>query len=285
MTSEEFNETANDNKLKAQQRNRANMGRIPWGKVEEGDEDEDLCQTRRQTQSKVFVRAVLRDEVFDLFRAESAMECVEGLSGRPRETTPAHDMDMQMEDGLATVRPCIDDRSIAAIQTQQSRNFRNRHQKMAAKSRVLFRQFIQRRNGLFGNQQHMHRGLRIYIAKSKAMTVFVDNVGRDLTLNNFQENRHSISHCCRQFCLFTAELSRTTAPPMPVSSEFQGEKVTGIAGNTSDPEMAAGLRAGCIRSNFKAPVCPNSDRLIVASVESLRDALKNRRQDGIPCGL
>jgi hypothetical protein len=95
---------------------------------------------------------------------------------------------------------------------------------VAAKGRIVFCQFVQRSNGLFRNQQDMHRGLRIYVAKSEAMTVFVDNVGRDLTLNNFQENRHSISHCCRQFCLFNAEFSGTNAPPIPVSSDFQARR-------------------------------------------------------------
>ena len=129
-----------------------------------------------------------------------------------------------MEDRLTAMRSRVDDRSITAVQPQQTSNFGNRQQKVTAQGRIVFCQFVQRRNRLFRNQQNMHRGLRIYVAKSEAMTVFVDNVGRDLTLNNFQENRHSISHCCRQFCLFRAESSGTNSPPIPVSSDFQARR-------------------------------------------------------------
>lgn len=51
-----------------------------------------------------------------------------GLTGRPSEASPAHEVDMQVEDGLATVRSRINDSAIAAVQTQHSGNFWDSHQ-------------------------------------------------------------------------------------------------------------------------------------------------------------
>jgi hypothetical protein len=52
------------------------------------------------------------------------------------------------------------------------------------------------------------------------MTVFVDNISRDLALNNFQENRHSIPHCCPRICHLKLEFSSTFSLPIPVDPDF-----------------------------------------------------------------
>ena len=111
-------------------------------------------------------------------------------AGRPVQGTPAHDVDVKMEDGLTAVLAGVDNRSVAFCQAEFRCNLGNHVQQVAAELSVLCCQLIKRNDWFPWNQQNMHRSLWTDIMESQAEIVFVDDVGRDLTINDLLEDGH-----------------------------------------------------------------------------------------------
>lgn len=118
------------------------------------------------------------------------VERVEPLTRRPRQGPPAQNMDMQMENRLATVHTSVDDRPVAAVQPQ-CRSDSWYHQHHVSTQRCIFgSQFIQRNHGLLWDEQHMDGGLRVHITKGQAKIVFVNDAGRDFLVDDLLKDGH-----------------------------------------------------------------------------------------------
>lgn len=96
---------------------------------------------------------------------------------------------MQMRHGLSGVGAAISDDPIPAGQIPFSGQLAADHQQVTGQGRIAFAQIGERRNFLLGDDQDMHGGLRIDVLERQALLVFVNNLGRNLPVNNPFENR------------------------------------------------------------------------------------------------
>jgi hypothetical protein len=91
-----------------------------------------------------------------------------------------------MIDRLTTVLACVHHRAKSVVQLLQFRHLGDFHKK-ASKNLGIFH-FSYIGNVIFGQNQYMCRALWINISDCDARLIFEDNVGWDLTLDDFAKN-------------------------------------------------------------------------------------------------
>lgn len=102
-------------------------------------------------------------------------------------------MQMQVRYAFARIRPAVDHNAVTGLQKVQLFGYRaRREQQFSEKRRVRWRRLSQSRDDALGNDQDVHRRLRIYIVESKHVVIFPDDVGGNFTPNDFFENGQSV---------------------------------------------------------------------------------------------
>lgn len=96
---------------------------------------------------------------------------------------------MDVKDGLSAVGPVIGNQAVTAFSdTLFSCHFCRRQHYLANQVLVRFLQFVQRRDVLPGDKQHMRWRLRVAIAKRHHIVGLMDNVRLNFTAYHFTKN-------------------------------------------------------------------------------------------------
>ena len=97
---------------------------------------------------------------------------------------------MQVKHRLTDRRAVVDGNAEGIAITFLGRDGGCRHQQMTEQRVVGRRRVGQHRHRLLGTHQHMHRRLRIDVAKGDALLILKNDVGRNLARNDFLEQGH-----------------------------------------------------------------------------------------------
>jgi hypothetical protein len=118
---------------------------------------------------------------------------------------PTQQMQMQMIHRLAAVRTRVDHHTIASGESRRTRNLRCRCEQMSQQGSVLPLRMGLRGNVLPGDNQKMHRRLRVDIREAQALLILIQALRRNLTRNNLAKQTIS---------------AHATQPPAQVLTEF-----------------------------------------------------------------
>ena len=99
-------------------------------------------------------------------------------------------MDMQVIDRLATIRAGVDNGPEAVGQTELFGDFAGDDEQVSQEDGVSIGRIGQGTNGTLGDDQNVRGGLRVKVTKRERLFVFVDDVGRDLSIYDLLENGH-----------------------------------------------------------------------------------------------
>jgi len=139
---------------------------------------------------------------------------------RPSHGSSAQKMNMEMENGLPTIRTCIHHHPIAPlVQAKLSRHLPNgRHQAIHQPGRRAS-EFIQRGKMRTGNNQDMDRRLGIQVPEGHNLLILINLLGFTLTGGNFTKHTplHGFLTASSFKTLFRSarylrNLSKTTGP-------------------------------------------------------------------------
>ena len=99
------------------------------------------------------------------------------LSRGPGEWPTPQQMEMEVIDGLPSLRAAIHHQPISVMESQLGRESARREDQMPHQRLVRFLQVGQRRDRLFGDDEDVGRGLGGDVTEGEAEFVFVDDVG------------------------------------------------------------------------------------------------------------
>ncbi len=95
---------------------------------------------------------------------------------------------MDVVDGLAAVLSSIDHGAIAILQPFGAGNFRRSPMQMADQRIVLFPGVSDGGHVFAGNDEDVHRCLRIDIGESIALVILIDGFGRNASINDLAKD-------------------------------------------------------------------------------------------------
>ncbi len=125
---------------------------------------------------------------FEGLLAEVATVEAPGASTRwPLQRTAAEQVEVEVVDRLAGVGSTVDDHAVAAVELQFGRQPRDDEQQVAQQRGVGFSYVAQRRDFLFGDDDHVRWRLRSNVVKRQAAIVLVDDAGGDLAVDDALE--------------------------------------------------------------------------------------------------
>lgn len=99
-------------------------------------------------------------------------------------------MNVQVIDRLSAIGAGVDDGPEAVRQAELLGNLTGDDKEMSQQRGITIRRVGQRSNRLLGDNQDVRGGLSVQVTKSECQFVFVDNVRRDLSINDLLKNRH-----------------------------------------------------------------------------------------------
>lgn len=99
---------------------------------------------------------------------------------------------MKVRHGFATVRAVVDHDTVTGIETELFGQSLRRQQEVAKKRLVTGGSFGKADNGLFGNNEQMHRRLRLNVVDGDAVLVLVGDLGGYLAVDDLLKN--SLGH-------------------------------------------------------------------------------------------
>src|SRR5690348_8148849 len=110
-------------------------------------------------------------------------------------------MHVQVEHGLSAAGIAVDHAAIAVFGKAFALGvLRRRQQQLADQWRLGFAAVVQgRQRFVLGDEQHVHRRLRMDVAKGEDVVVFVHHVGGNLAADDLVEN--GIAHACSPFSI------------------------------------------------------------------------------------
>ncbi len=95
-----------------------------------------------------------------------------------------------MRHGFATITTVVDNETKSSLRKIQLGRYRPCLQKQMSQERLVFiRRLPDSRNRLLGDDQDVHRCLRIDVPKSEDQLVLIDDVGRNLAVDYFFKKR------------------------------------------------------------------------------------------------
>ena len=110
---------------------------------------------------------------------------------------PTQQVDMQVVNGLAAIRPVVDHQPVAIRQPQLPRYLACCGEQLAEHGRIFRRGMRVRGKVLLGNKQHMHRRLRVDIRKGQHIIILIEVLGGDGAGGDFAEEAvHSLDSTC-----------------------------------------------------------------------------------------
>ena len=112
------------------------------------------------------------------------------LARRPTEGATTEQMYMQVIDRLPAIGAGVDDGAEAVRQPELFGHFAGDDKEMSQQRGIIILRVRQRANRSLGNDQDVRWGLSVKVTKGECQFVFVDNVRRDLSINDLLKNRH-----------------------------------------------------------------------------------------------
>ena len=107
------------------------------------------------------------------------------------ERAAAQQVEVEMRNGLAGVAAAVDDDAIATLEhTQFGRDLTRRDEHFAQQLRIFRNGLTQAGNYAFRHDQHMHRRLRIHVAKREKAVMVEDDLSRNLLRGYFLKYSH-----------------------------------------------------------------------------------------------
>lgn len=98
---------------------------------------------------------------------------------------------MEMGDTFAAIPTIVDDQSVAGLVESKFPGDFSGFQKQVAEERVVRRVgFVDPGDRFFGNDEDVGGGLRMNVGESECQVVLVEDLGGDLTGDNFLEQGH-----------------------------------------------------------------------------------------------
>lgn len=102
-------------------------------------------------------------------------------------------MQMQVRNAFTRIRAAVDHDAITRRKQIQLFRHRARSEKQFSEQRsIRWRRFSQSRNHTLGNDQDVHRRLRIDIVESKHVVIFPDDVRGNFAPDDFFKNGHNV---------------------------------------------------------------------------------------------
>lgn len=102
-------------------------------------------------------------------------------------------MQVQVRNAFARIRAAVDHDTVTGRKQIQLFRHRAGSEKQFSQERAIpWRCFGQSRHNALGNDQDVHRRLRIYVVKSKHLVIFPDDVGGNFAPDDFFENCHDV---------------------------------------------------------------------------------------------
>ncbi len=101
--------------------------------------------------------------------------------------TLTKEMHVEVGHALAAVRAVVDHKSEPFVEAQLVSDFPGREQQVTEHGLVLGGGFTDARNHFFGNDQHVHRRLRLNIVNDNAEIVLEFDFSGDLAVDDFFE--------------------------------------------------------------------------------------------------
>lgn len=117
------------------------------------------------------------------------------LTWWPVHLSSTHYVHVQMVNGLSTVVSVVNYNTVA-VRKSFLRQIFGGQQQMAENFFVFFFRFVEERNFGLGDDQEVHRCLRIDVVKCHAFVVFVDYVGFGLFVDYLLEDVATVFGCC-----------------------------------------------------------------------------------------
>jgi hypothetical protein len=111
------------------------------------------------------------------------------LSRGPFELAAGEEVEMEVVDGLAAVAAGIDDDAVSVGEFQFAGQIADHQVDVADEVGIVVGQIGQRRDLFFGDHQHVGWGLWRDVVERQAAIVFVEDVGRDLFVDDLLEYR------------------------------------------------------------------------------------------------
>ena len=108
----------------------------------------------------------------------------EDLSRRPSARAAAQQVNVEMIDGLATIRTGVDDHPIAPGEAFGAGDLGGGPQQVSEQSAVTLLALSQRGDVLAGRNQHMHGRLRMKVREGVALLVLVNGGGGNAPVND-----------------------------------------------------------------------------------------------------
>jgi len=105
------------------------------------------------------------------------------------EIRPSQQMVVKMEDDLPRVFSAVVDQTIPGFrQSQLLRRAHGRLVQFRQQRPIAFAHIVHGRDVFFGNEQQMHRRLRLNVVKAQHMFILVHDIGRQFAGDDFAEN-------------------------------------------------------------------------------------------------
>lgn len=117
-------------------------------------------------------------------------------------------MDMKVWHGLLTVISAIHDQSVALLEAEFLGDVAGDEKEMAESGLILDLDFAHRDDRFARHDQEMHRCLRIDVVEDSAEFILVDDLARNLTVEDLLKQRFLVSHD-----LLPRELPRSCRAP------------------------------------------------------------------------
>src|SRR5579864_7198267 len=111
----------------------------------------------------------------------------ECLSRRPAHFSPAHQVQMQVEDTLPCVRTYVKDRSVAVLKIALAGDFGGHDMTVADQLGVSFRGLLDIDDVLLGNDEYVNRCLWANILEDKCALVLINLVCRNAASDDLAE--------------------------------------------------------------------------------------------------
>lgn len=100
----------------------------------------------------------------------------------------AEEVDVEVGDGFASVGAVVDDQSEALIEIELTRDIVCGEEEMAEDRLVLWLRFADSGDESLGDDQHMHRCLRLHVVKSDAVLILMGDFGGNFSIDDFLKN-------------------------------------------------------------------------------------------------
>ena len=118
---------------------------------------------------------------------------------------------MKVVDSLASIRSTVDDYPVAVVQSQFTSQVTDHQVTMPYQCLVLVFQRIKGRDFLAGNDEQVRRCLGLNIRESQAEVILIDDLRRNVTVNDSLENSRF-----RQFALLHSPLAAAEITASPI---------------------------------------------------------------------